>query len=165
MVTAADHLEPQELLSYLEQLTEMQDELLALLIEKREAISSRELSRLKDLAGQELAVQEKMAGLQSQRTKMIEAACQRGVSCKSLEELAVAKDPSGAVGLTTQVEASKHRMRLLQHETLTNWVVEQKSLLHISRMLEIIACGGRLQPTYGKGAESHRRGSLVDREA
>jgi hypothetical protein len=56
-------------------------------------------------------------------------------------------------------------MRLLQHHSLTNWVLAQRSLLHITQLLEIVATGGRLQPTYGKGASSHARGALVDQEA
>ena len=41
-------------------------------------------------------------------------------------------------------------MRLLQHHSLTNWVLVQRTLIHLSQVLEIIATGGRLKPTYGK---------------
>ncbi|MCU0373434.1 MAG: hypothetical protein MUE56_09370, partial [Ignavibacteria bacterium] len=30
-------------------------------------------------------------------------------------------------------------MRLLQHQSLTNWVLAQRSMLHLSQLLEIIA--------------------------
>jgi hypothetical protein len=56
-------------------------------------------------------------------------------------------------------------MRLLQHQSLTNWVLAQRAVLHVSQLLEIIATGGRLQPTYGDGDTLHNRGSLVDQEA
>jgi len=51
---------------------------------------------------------------------------------------------------------------LLQHHSLVNWVVIQRTLLHLSQMLEIIATGGRLQPTYGKGESSTASGTLMD---
>jgi hypothetical protein len=56
-------------------------------------------------------------------------------------------------------------MRLLQHQSLTNWVVAQRTVLHLSQMIEIIATGGKLKPTYGKSDAALARGALVDREA
>ena len=57
------------------------------------------------------------------------------------------------------------RMRLLQHQSLANWVLAQRSLLHVSQLIEIIATGGRMQPTYGDKESVHARGSLVNQEA
>ena len=56
-------------------------------------------------------------------------------------------------------------MRILQHHSLANWVLAQRSLLHVSQLLEIIATGGRMQPTYGDSESVHARGSLVNHEA
>ena len=57
------------------------------------------------------------------------------------------------------------RMRLLQHHSLTNWVLVQRTLIHLSQMLEIIATGGRLKPTYGKDDSVNSGGFLVDQAA
>jgi hypothetical protein len=57
------------------------------------------------------------------------------------------------------------RSRLLQHQSLTNWVLVQRTLLHLSQMIEIIATGGRPKPTYEKGPGSNSGGALVDRAA
>jgi hypothetical protein len=38
----------------------------------------------------------------------------------------------------------------------------QRTVLHLSQMLEIIATGGRTQPTYGNSPRAHRGGSLID---
>jgi hypothetical protein len=54
---------------------------------------------------------------------------------------------------------------LLQHESLTNWVLVQRSLLHLSQLIEIVATGGRTQPTYGNGSRRLSCGALVDRAA
>jgi hypothetical protein len=60
------------------------------------------------------------------------------------------------------VDEARRRARLLQHQSLTNWVLVQRTLLHLSHVVEIIATGGRMQPTYGKGAPVSAGGILVD---
>jgi hypothetical protein len=64
--------------------------------------------------------------------------------------------------LTPQVKKTAARARLLQHQALANWVLAQRTVLHLSQILEIIATGGRLQPTYGKENPIAAGGSLVD---
>jgi hypothetical protein len=56
------------------------------------------------------------------------------------------------------------RARLLRHEGLVNWVLVQRTLIHLSQLLEIIATGGRLQPTYRKEESLRAGGALVDQE-
>ena len=46
--------------------------------------------------------------------------------------------------------------------SLAQWVAVQRTVLHLSQMLEIIATGGRSQPTYGMGVGSQRSGALMD---
>jgi hypothetical protein len=53
----------------------------------------------------------------------------------------------------------------VQHHSLTNWVLVQRTLIHLSQMLEIIATGGRMKPTYGEGGRTDAGGSLVDQAA
>jgi hypothetical protein len=64
--------------------------------------------------------------------------------------------------VTPQLKHTAARARLLQHQSLANWVLAQRTVLHLSQMLEIIATGGRLQPTYGKENSAATGGSLVD---
>ena len=61
--------------------------------------------------------------------------------------------------------SSDLRMRLLQTGLLTNWLLAQRTLLHISQLLEIIATGGRIQPTYVVSESVQSRGALLDQEA
>jgi hypothetical protein len=44
-------------------------------------------------------------------------------------------------------------------------VLAQRTLIHLSQMLEIIATGGQMQPTYGKKESVGASGALVDQEA
>jgi hypothetical protein len=82
-----------------------------------------------------------------------------------LTKLAARAAPRVRDKLGKQIKESASRMRLLQHESLANWVLAQRTLLHISQMLEIIATGGRLLPTYGPGEPTLTGGALVDQEA
>ncbi len=41
-------------------------------------------------------------------------------------------------------------------------VAAQRTVLHLSQLLEIIATGGRAQPTYGKGRSADCGGALLD---
>jgi hypothetical protein len=38
----------------------------------------------------------------------------------------------------------------------------QRTMLHLSHMVEIIATGGQLKPTYGKGGATTNSGALMD---
>jgi hypothetical protein len=82
-----------------------------------------------------------------------------------LGKLADSADRSVRGKLGARVKESSARMQLLQHHSLANWVLAQRCLLHASQLLEIIATGGRLQPTYGDKESVHARGALVNHEA
>jgi len=164
MVTAGETYDEQEVMEYLHTLSSVQEELLELLVAKREAISAGDIEQLNELGDRELSVQRKMADLQVHREQILAIASEAGTVCESLEDLVTSGDRAESSSLVEDVREAKQRMRSLQHETLTNWVVEQTSLLHVSRMLEIIARGGRLQPTYSKSGNALNCGTLVDRE-
>jgi hypothetical protein len=86
-----------------------------------------------------------------------------GLPADSIRSLA-GRLPGGS-GMQAAVREAAERSRLLQHQCLTNWVLVQRSLVHLSQMIEIIATGGRPKPTYGKGSERAPSGALVDRAA
>jgi hypothetical protein len=72
---------------------------------------------------------------------------------------------SSRKNVQASIREAANRTQLLRHQSLTNWVVVQRSLLHLSQLIEIIATGGRPKPTYDKGPGSHSGGALVDRAA
>jgi hypothetical protein len=82
-----------------------------------------------------------------------------------MAKLASKVSPAKSGGLGERVKQTAARLRLLQHHSFANWVLAQRSLLHVSQLLEIIATGGRMQPTYGDKESVHARGSLVNHEA
>jgi flagellar biosynthesis/type III secretory pathway chaperone len=153
-----------ELAALLGELSSVQGELLDLLTNKRQRIAERDLEGMQQLQPREAELCRRLELCHKRRNDLLEQASNRGLPGDSIRKLADSL-PGRPAHLGKQVKEASQRMRLLQHHSLTNWVLAQRSLLHITQLLEIVATGGRLQPTYGKGASSHARGALVDQEA
>ena len=153
------------LVELLEELTDVQDELLEVLRQKRQQMASADAAGMETLQQREEQLGQRLQECHQRRETMLDEARNAGLPGENLRRLATAIDKENTGGLRKQVKESTARMRLLQHESLTNWVLAQRSLLHVSQMLEILATGGRFQPTYGKESAAHRRGALMDREA
>ena len=137
-----------------------QDELLKLLARKRQLLGEVDVEGLAALAPQE---QQWVATLQQcldRRQQLLARAAEEGLPSSSLQAMAE-RLPTARHGLRQLVDTARRRGRLLQQESLVNWMVIQRTLLHLSQLLEIIATGGRLQPTYGEGRPSSG-GVLID---
>ena len=154
----------QQLGALLEDLSQVQAELLDVLARKRECMATGNVRAMEQMQPEEEALAARLQEFQNRRSELLADASQRGLRANSLGELATAMKQGEGGGLQKQVKDASSRMRLLQHQSLTNWVIAQKSLLHLSQMLEIIATGGRLKPTYGKDHSGHTGGVLVDKE-
>lgn len=155
----------QELADLLTELSNVQDELLALLSAKQSSMASNDLAQMTELQSQEAALCDRLQACHVRRAELLQQARIEGLPDDSLENLAGSLNSGNSGQLKRQVKTASRRMRLLQHQSLANWVLAQRTVLHLAQMLEIIATGGRLQPTYGRGDEAVSRGALVDREA
>ena len=154
-----------EISALLDELSSVQAELLDVLHQKRQALATADLPRLNELQPREEALAERLGQCQQRRAELLAAAGQEGLPSENVAKLAtrVGRGKPGALGQRVKDTAS--RLRLLQHQSLGNWVLAQRSLLHVSQLLEIIATGGRMQPTYGDKESVHARGSLLNHEA
>jgi len=155
----------EQLAALLEDLSQVQEELLQVLVKKRQCMAGGDARGMAALQPAEESLGQRLQQCHDRRTQLLSEATVQGLPGSSLGELATALKRQGAGDLCRDVKQTSARMRLLQHQSLTNWVLAQKALLHVAQMLEIIATGGRLQPTYGKELSPHARGSLVDQEA
>lgn len=151
-----------ELASLLERLSAAQQELLSLLSMKRELIVRRDHQGLAELVTREGELAAELQACQQRRQELLSKADADGLPSRSLEELATSLPRSAANALKTPVAEARQRAELIRHECLAQWVAVQRTVLHLSQMLEIIATGGQLQPTYGKGRIVERGGSLID---
>ncbi len=89
-------------------------------------------------------------------------ASEQGLPAKSLGAIAESLPGESRNRLRGELRNAQRQSRLLQHQSLANWVLVQRSLLHLSQMMEIIATGGRMRPTYGREPVGHVGGALVD---
>lgn len=154
-----------ELTGLLSELSDVQSELLEVLVEKREFLMRADQQGMMSLQPREEQVIRRLESCQERRRRLLEQASRQGLPSDSIKTLATVVPDAAGRALAEQVDATSARMQLLKHQSLTNWVLAQRTLLHLSQLLEIIATGGRARPTYGKEASSSSNGTLVDQAA
>jgi hypothetical protein len=154
-----------ELLQLLNDLSEVQGELLAVLGSKRKAIAHNSLEEIQGLQVKEQQLSEQLESCHSRRQQLLENAKQRGMPGDSIAGLSKALPTQTRDRVGRRVRRVKRQTQLVQNECLTNWVLTQRSLLHLSQLMEIFAGGGKTRPTYGKDFAESARGGLVDGEA
>jgi hypothetical protein len=114
------------------------------------------------LAPTEQSLADRLQACYQRRLELLDRAKQQGLPGDSLRALTDVIPGERRKQIRAQVDEAAGKSRLLQHQSLTNWVVVQRTLLHLSQLLEIIATGGRLRPTYGTGSSASSGGALLD---
>src|SRR3954449_8881847 len=149
----------------LTELSEVQTALLATLGEKRKLLISRDQPALAAMSGREQELVNRLEACHERRQELLARAQSEGLPADSISSLSEVL-PEGTRGrMHASIQETANRTKLLQHQSLANWVLVQRSLLHLSQLIEIIATGGRSKPTYGKGSDGAASGALVDRAA
>jgi len=154
-----------DLATLLTDLSTVQDEVLAVISKKRDLLLASDTDGLAALAPQEAEIVSRLQECLRRREELLAEAKQQGLPSASIKALtkAIPRDKRGEID--KQVKEAGARARLLQLQSFSNWVVIQRTLIHLSQLLEIIATGGRLKPTYGEEEPANSTGSLVDRAA
>jgi hypothetical protein len=152
-----------ELAAYLQELSAAQDELLGVLNRKLALLGAADSAGLQELAPIEQALSERLKACYQRRNEMLGRAGAQGLPADSLRSLTGSLQGKQRKQLIADVSQAESKSRLLQHQSLTNWVVTQRALLHLSHLLEIIATGGRLRPTYGREEPAAVSGALLNR--
>jgi hypothetical protein len=142
-----------------------QNDLMEILARKRALLGTVDHAGLAAITADEQRLLGTLQDCLRRRELLLTQAATDGLPSTSLQALAKALPPASAAGLNRQIAAAGAKARLLQHQSLINWIVVQRTLIHLSQLLEIIATGGRLQPTYGVIGEGCAHGVLVDQEA
>jgi len=153
-----------DLTALLDELSNVQTELLDVLAAKRESMASNDLQQMVELHPRAEALCDRLRSCHQRREQLLVAANQQGLLAENLGGIASTLATKQRGKVTKQMTAASARMRLLQHQSLANWVLAQRTILHLSQLLEIIATGGQLQPTYSRDEPFDSRGALVDKE-
>lgn len=160
-----EHVWEEEITALLNELSETQADLLSLLDEKRRLIVARNAAGLADMVPREEAMIERLQACQERRRELLRRAESKQLPSDSIRSLAKVMPEPARGEIAEHVDEAARRFRILSHHSLANWVLIQRSLLHLSQLLEIIATGGRKNPTYGKVEQARPGGSLVDQAA
>ncbi len=155
-----------ELAKFLQEVTTIQGRLLDLLQRKQRVLAAADTDGLTALALEEGTIEEELKECLARRAKLLEKAASQGLPADRITNLA------GAVGasrqLKRQLAEAAHQARLVQIHNLTNWMLNQRALIHLSQLIEIIATGGRRHPTYHYDTNQslpETQGVLVDHNA
>ncbi len=149
----------------LAELSDVQRALLETLHEKRRILATNNHQALTAMTAREHALIDRLQACHDRRQQLLTRAADEGVPADSIRSLSGRLPAESRGRLQASIREAADRSRLLQHQSLTNWVLVQRTLLHLSQMIEIIATGGRPRPTYGKGSDRAHSGALVDRAA
>jgi len=149
----------------LAELADVQSALLAVLTEKRQILARGEHEALASMAAREQQLLDRLQACHHRRQELLARAEAEGLPADSIGSLSGKLPPESRGRVQASIREAADRSRLLQHHSLTNWVLVQRTLLHLSQLIEIIATGGRSQPTYGNGPDRPSSGALMDRAA
>lgn len=153
-----------EIADLLTELSAVQKELLEIFSAKRDMLRTANLSALDAMQPREQAMIDRLQACHDRRAALLENAKLEGSAATTLTELA-GEQPNGNPLVSTAIKQVAGQARLLQHQSLANWVFTQRTLIHLSQLLEIIATGGRARPTYGVSERNQPSGALVDQAA
>ncbi len=147
------------------ELADVQRELLDSIAEKRRVLASNNHELLHAIAGREHELLARLQACHERRQQLLVRAGEEGLPSDSIRSLSKRLPEEGGSRLQAGIRDAAERSSILQHQSLTNWVLVQRTLLHLSQMVEIIATGGRPRPTYGKGSDRGHSGAFVDHAA
>jgi hypothetical protein len=154
-----------DLIALLDELSAAQTELLDVLQTKRTALMAADQPALEALQAREEGLIVRLEACHQRRLELLALASRQGRPAPNLRCLARHLPSDQRRKIDPQLAQTRSQARLLQHHSLTNWVIAQRTLLHLAQLLELIATGGRSRPTYGKDESTTTSGSLVDQAA
>ena len=154
-----------DILDYLINLTEAQDEVLVLLHEQQAVLVKPEKEALESITAEEEAILEKMRKMLDSREEILTAARLQNIPGDSIEQLCGHFFPHN-VSVRKLLDGAKHRTQQISILAYTNWMVGRKSMILISQIRELLETGGQGKTTYQPQPDAPQsRGGLVDRVA
>jgi hypothetical protein len=127
----------------LAELADVQSALLAVLSEKRQLLATADHAALSAVAGREQQLIDRLQACHDRRQELLGRAENEGLPSDSIRALSETLPAERRDRVRAGIEDAAKRSQFLQQQSLTNWVLVQRSLLHLSQLIEIIATGGR----------------------
>jgi len=155
----------QQTAEFLRHISDVQSELLQVLNQKRDLMIANDLEGMQQAQECEQVLLARLQDLQDSRQELLSTAGERGLPADSVKSLVKALESPEDRNMTRQAAQAGNAMRHIQNETLTNFVLAQQTVIHLSQLLQIIATGGKIKPTYEADNASNQGGTLVDHDA
>jgi hypothetical protein len=152
----------EELAALLADLSDVQQEILDYLAQKREFLCRGDMDGLADQQQREADLVVRLEACHDRRQELLKRASDEGCRATSLQQLSATLEAADRERISPILSKAANRARLLRHHSLTNWVLAQRHLMHVSCLIEILATGGKPRPTYGEGSSAPGSGALVD---
>jgi len=151
---------------FLEELSTVQDTMLEFLKRKGDLLGKSDTKGLTQIAEEEEAVMDRLHCMFEKRYQILKQADDADLPSDTLESLAARLDKeTPGHSLEERCRDSIQKSRLLRHQSLTNWVLAQKTAVHLSQLIEILGTKGKPAPTYNRHhnkEKSFTGGTIVD---
>ena len=151
---------------FFEELSVIQDATLEFLKRKGDLLGKSDTQGLARIADEELTVMERLQDVFEQRYQLLQQAKDADLPGDTLESLTARLDKeTPGSSLEERCRESIRKSRLLQHQSFTNWILAQRTAVHLSQLIEIIGTKGKPSPTYNRHhnkEKSYTGGTLVD---
>ena len=154
-----------KIIEFLKQLAKAQEKTLKILQEKHTLLVKPSPTGLSEIAAKESDTLDQLRLTLEKREEILQEAHNEGIDADSIQILCEKLFPKN-FEVRKLLDIAQNQCRQLRFLALTNWTVSQKSMIHLSQILELIETRGQGKTTYKptKGSESNG-GGLVDRVA
>ena len=153
-----------DLLDFLNQLTETQEQMLVVLRKKQAILVRPEKEALAQVSAEEEQMFEKMQNALNRREELLTIAQVQNIGSDSIEQLCGHFFPRN-VDVQKILDEVKHRAHQIRLLAYTNWTMSRKSMIHVSQILELLETRGRGKTTYHPRPTDASGGGFVDRVA
>ena len=124
-----------EVIRHLEELTSAEQEMLKLLGQKHALLARGDEPALASMHEREETLLARLTACQERRCELLARAGQEDRPADSIATLAIRSPGPPRPTARQQVEISRGSFRLLQNESLANWVLAQRLLVHVSQWI------------------------------
>jgi hypothetical protein len=156
-----------EIIAFLNRLATVQEKILNVLKKKQTLLVKPDKESLAAITAEEERTLMLLQQSLDHREKILESAQKQGHHADSIQILCEQIFPKPNEWRML-IDAANNRLRQIRYLALANWTVSQKSLIHLTQILELIETQGQGKTTYQpqKGKEHHSSGGgFVDRVA
>jgi hypothetical protein len=154
---------------YLDEYLDVQQALLDVMTAKLDVRTKRTFEEARALDAREAELVERLKACVEKRQGLLADSGLNAAGAPTLKRLveAVAESDEDEPDATLfrRFDTAEKNNRELRMRSVSAWVLAQRSVVHWSQMLEIVAAQGQNVPTYKRDRKLRSRGALMDREA